>query len=87
MCVHAVNIFIYIYIYVLLSGKASFCIHGVTSSPAVNPFGPTEIDCVIYLYDAVSQMTWQVLVLRTGEGQPVAEKNSGKLSKKPTWGS
>jgi hypothetical protein len=58
----------YIYIYVLLSGKASFCIHGVISSPAVNPLGPTEIDCVIYPYDAVSQMNWQVLVLGTGEG-------------------
>jgi hypothetical protein len=30
------------------------CIHGVTSSPAVNSVGPTEIDCVIYLYYAVS---------------------------------
>jgi hypothetical protein len=76
-------------VYVLLSGKASFCIHGVISSPAVNPLGPTEIDCEIYLYGAVSQMTWQMLVLGTGEEQPKTKKNRGKLSKKPrpTWGS
>lgn len=81
------NAVTYLYIYVLLSEKASVCDHGVTSSPAVNLLGPTEIDCVIYLYDAVSQMTWQMLVLGTGEGQPMAEKNSGRLSKKPrpTW--
>jgi len=84
-------LFIYLFIYmcsVLLSGRASFCIHGVISSPTVNPLGPTEIDCVIYPYDTVSQMTWQT-VLGTGEGQPMAEKNSGKLSKmpRPTWGS
>jgi len=72
-----------------LEWEGKFCIHGFTSSPAVDPLGPTEIDCVIYPYDAVSQMTWQMLVLGTGEGQPMAEKNSGNLSKKPqpTWGS
>lgn len=56
---------------------------------AVNPLGPTEIDCVIYLYGAVSQMTWQMLVLGTGEEQPKTKKNRGKPLKKPrpTWGS
>jgi hypothetical protein len=43
----------------------------------------------IYPCDAVSQMAWQMLMLRTGEGQLMAEKNSGRLLKKPrpTWGS